>query len=491
MTGPGRQHRIRRPSGRKRAALTAVMLVLVLLVSGCEPAVETTSATQGTPTVSPVPTPTQTQPSATPTPTPMPTPFPTPVPYIAPGTPSIDSSRLHARILSLTADPSSWNADDAEQGWFRCGDVFLFAGTEEGESAEIMPGVSIGTPIDQAVDATGKPLRNGSRANVFFFDSLVLVFYGDETVEAAAFWGRQPGTSATQIVRRLCDTLYEYDRVVVRQDGKNLPSADGRFVLSYFDGEQPFLAVYPAGDPIRWIPLHGASREHYWVNAHTFLRIEADTLRPACHAFDIEAEWPAERIRSFPLLDLHQVDPEIRIDMKYASEDNFVHTDLYGDLSTVYLPEEAARRLAAAHEALRADYPHLRFLVYDIFRPKSVQQRMWDMVQGTEYEAILSDPEAWFSNHYIGMALDLTLFDTTTGQELDMGTGFDSFDRLAWPRYEAEFLASGRLSREQHENRLILRRFMEAQGFTQLYFEWWQFDLHMPGGIPAMFKWFE
>jgi D-alanyl-D-alanine dipeptidase len=89
------------------------------------------------------------------------------------------------------------------------------------------------------------------------------------------------------------------------------------------------------------------------------------------------------------------------------------------------------------------------------------------------------------------MALDLTLYDTTTGQELDMGTGFDSFDRLAWPRHEAEFLASGRLSREQHENRLILRKFMEAQGFTQLYFEWWQFDLHMPGGIPAMFKWFE
>ncbi len=468
----------------------ASFLVLVLLVAGCGPAVKTTTKpSQTTAWISPAPT--QTKPQATPTPTPIPTPVPTIPPYTVPGTPAIDVSRLHPRILSLSADPSTWKEEDAAAGWFRCGGTFLVTGAGGETSLEILSGVGIGTPIEQAVDAIGKPVRSGKRAYGFFFETLVLVLYGDDTVESAAFWGLHPDESVTQIVQRVCDTLYEYDRIVVQQDGETLPSADGRLVLACFEGERPFLAVYPAGNPTRWIPLYGASREHYWVNAHTFLRIEADSLRPACYAFDIDAEWPDERMRAFPMLDLHQVDPEIRIDMKYASEDNFVHTDLYGDLSTVYLPQEAARRLVAAHESLRADYPHLRFLVYDIYRPKSVQQRMWDMVQGTEYEAILSDPSAWFSNHYIGMALDLTLYDTTTGQELDMGTGFDSFDRLAWPRHEAEFLASGRLSREQHENRLILRKFMEAQGFTQLYFEWWQFDLHMPGGIPAMFKWFE
>ncbi len=471
---------------RALAGCIAVLLTLALLVPGCGSAIETTQPSFTPPSDSPVPT----RPSATPTPTPMPTPVPTMPPYVLPGTPAVDVSRLDPRILSLAADPSAWKEEDAAAGWIRCAGTFLRNEPAGEGAAEILPGVDIGTPIEQAAEAAGKPIRAG-RAHIFLFETLVLVLYGDKAVESAGFWGRRSDESVTQTVRRLCDTLYEYDRIVVRHDGENLPSADGRFVLSYFEGEQPFLAVYPVKDPTRWIPLYGASREHYWVNAHTFLRIEEKTLRPACHAFDIEAVWPDERMRAFPMRALHEVDPDILIDMKYASEDNFIHTDLYGDFNTVYLPEEAARRLAAAHEALRADYPHLRFLVYDIYRPKSVQQRMWDMVQGTEYEAILSDPSAWFSNHYIGMALDLTLYDTTTGQELDMGTGFDSFDRLAWPRHEAEFLASGRLGREQHENRLILRKFMEAQGFTQLYFEWWQFDLHMPGGIPAMFKWFE
>jgi hypothetical protein len=163
------------------------------------------------------------------------------------------------------------------------------------------------------------------------------VLYGDDTVESAAFWGLHPDESVTQIVQRVCDTLYEYDRIVVQKDGETLPSADGRLVLACFEGERLFWPFIPGGSD-RWIPLYGASREHYWVNAHTFLRIEADSLRPACYAFDIDAEWPDERMRAFPMLDLHQVDPEIRIDMKYASEDNFVHTDLYGDLSTVYLP---------------------------------------------------------------------------------------------------------------------------------------------------------
>ena len=430
-------------------------------------------------------------PSPTPTPTPMPTPTPTPVPPppFLPGQPKISPDSLNPRILSLAADPSAWSPTDAA-GWINRGDGFLITPDAAGENAWITEGITIGSPMDAAIETIGYPVHRQTGCKVYYFDGFVLVLFGEDSIEAAAFLGVvTPGTNQ-YVANALCSNLYEYNHLYIRADGKMLSSQDNKSMLAYFEGEEPFFAVYPKSDKKRWIVLYGASREYYWVNAHTFLSMDADTLAPSCHSFDFSATDPAMRIRSFPLVDIQQVDTEIRIDMKYASEDNFVKTNLYGDLMTVYMPPEAAERLARAHAALQAEYPYLRLLVYDAYRPKSAQKRMWDIVQGTAYQAILSNPDNWFSNHYIGMAVDLTLFDTRSGQELDMGTPFDSFDKLAWPQHEAEFLASGRLTVEQYNHRLILRKVMEQQDFAQLYFEWWQFDLYL-GGIPNMYRWFE
>ncbi len=411
--------------------------------------------------------------------------------YVPPGTPTLSGDRLNPRLLSLSADPMSWTAEDEAAGWIlHDGSVIVTPGASGG-SAMITEGAVVGGSMADAEAAIGKPYRDDGDCSIFFFEDCVLALYGKETVEAAAIAGiAEPGTAGF-IGRRLARSLYEYRLLYMEGGLDEVVSPDGSYILSCSGGERPFLAVRPSDGRKDWIVLYGASREYYWVNAHTFLSIDADSLVPACHSFDPDAGWPAERIRSYPLVDIRSIDPDIRIDMKYATEDNFVKTNLYGDFTTAYMPPDAAQRLAAAHAALRASHPDLRFLVYDAYRPKSAQQRMWDIVQGTEYQAILSDPSAWFSNHYIGMAVDLTLYDTATGTELDMGTGFDSFDRLAWPQHEAEFLASGRLSPTQYENRRMLRDVMEAQGFAQLYFEWWQYDLHMPGGIPGMFRWFE
>ncbi len=430
-------------------------------------------------------------PTLTPTTSRLPTPSHVWIPVTRPGEPVVAASTLHARIRDLSADPDIWDEQDVTAGWLMADGAIVITANARGDAATILPHVAIGTPIPEAIAKIGKPIQRDADTYLYIFDTLVLALYGDATVVAAAFWPADEASPVASTIRRLCDALYEYDRLWIRQDGTLLPAVDGGYTLAYFDGTRPFLAVYDRNDPTRWIARYGALREFYWVNAHTFLCMEDKTWRPVCYTFDLHVFWPQPRIHAYPMSDLHLVDSEIMIDMKYASTDNFTGVNLYGDLETVYVPVEVAERLCAAHQALRRDHPHLRLLVYDVFRPKSMQQRMWDLVCGTEYEAILSDPSVWFSNHYIGMAVDATLFDTRTGQVLDMGTAFDSFARIAWPRHETEYLASGQLSREAYENRLLLRSIMEAEGFTQLYFEWWHFDLHLPGGIPAMFKWFE
>ncbi len=478
----------KRGSWPRPAAAIALGIAFCMVLGGCG------KATPPPPTAPTLSTTTESRmatPPVLPTATPVPTPLPSYLPVATPGTPVVAYAALHERIRELSADPGAWNGQDAAAGWMMANGAIVITGDAQDGDAALLPGVALGTTVGEALAKVGKPIVRDDHTYLFVFESMVLALYGEENVEAAAFWPVDATSPVASTIRRLCDALYEYDRLFVRRDGSLLPAADGGLTLACFDGTRPFLAVYDRNHPTRWVAQYGASREHYWVNAHTFLRIEAQTWQPICYAFDLDAQWPQPRVYAYPMVDLHGVDPEILIDMRYASEDNFTGINLYGDLTTVYVPEDVAVRLASAHRALRRDYPHLRLLVFDVFRPKSMQQRMWDLVRGTEFEAILSDPSAWFSNHYIGMAVDLTLFDTRLGQELEMGTPFDSFERIAWPRYEAEHLASGQLSREAYENRLILRHFMESEGFTQLYFEWWHFDLHLPGGIPAMFDRFK
>ena len=434
-------------AGRRVQALL-LCACLLLALSSCldqDATFPTATTTTAIPTLVP-----------TPEPTPTPTPVPTPVPFVVPGTPEISAALLNPRILLLASDPSAWSPSDAD-GWMRRDDAFLITPEAEGENAMLTEGISIGSPMETAMVKLGRPFHRQPSGKVYFFEDFVLVLYGEETIESAAFLAvKTPGTNQ-YVMDVLCRNLYEYHRLYTLADGDMLSSQDNNTMLAYFEGEKSFIAVYPKSDKTRWIAIYGSSREYYWVNTHTFLSLDAATLVPACYSFNFSATDRSMKVRSFPLVNIQKVDPELLIDMKYASEDNFVKTNLYGDLMTVYMPPDAAERLTRAHQALRAEYPYLRMLVYDAYRPRSVQKRMWDMVQGTPYEAILSNPDKWFSNHYIGMAVDLTLFDTRTGQELDMGTPFDSFDRLAWPRHEAEFLASGRLTAEQYGNRQIGR----------------------------------
>ncbi|MCE7044164.1 M15 family metallopeptidase [Dyadobacter sp. CY312] len=186
-----------------------------------------------------------------------------------------------------------------------------------------------------------------------------------------------------------------------------------------------------------------------------------------------------ERMISQGLVDIQKLDPEILVDLKYSTTDNFIGKDVYGDLTRAYLQPEMARRLVQAHQLLRKTKPGYKFLIYDAARPNSAQYELWKALDAlkiperskTQYVA---DPKIG-SNHNFGCAIDLTVTDEK-GVPLDMGTKYDFFGPLAYPRSEAEMLRLGKLTQKQISNRKILRSAMTLAGFTQNTTEWWHYD---------------
>jgi D-alanyl-D-alanine dipeptidase len=164
----------------------------------------------------------------------------------------------------------------------------------------------------------------------------------------------------------------------------------------------------------------------------------------------------------------------IRVDLRYATANNFVGRDLYSPFDCAWLHVQAAAALERVVAWLAARRPDLTVLVLDALRPQRVQQQLWDALEGTDLRLYLADP-ARGSIHSYGMALDLTLVDAA-GHELDMGTGFDDMTELSHPALEEGFVLAGRLTEAQVANRRLLREAMLAAGFLAIKTEWWHFD---------------
>ena len=170
--------------------------------------------------------------------------------------------------------------------------------------------------------------------------------------------------------------------------------------------------------------------------------------------------------------------PGVKIDLRYATTNNFMNENLYRDLKTAYIHNQAHEKLKKAAANLQKAKPGWQLLIYDALRPRSVQKKLWAKVKGTPQEEYVADP-AKGSIHNYGFAVDLTVIDDK-GKEIDMGTGYDDFRPLAKPELEDKYLKSGELKPEQIANRKILRAAMESAGFIQLPNEWWHFDA-LPG----------
>ncbi len=200
-------------------------------------------------------------------------------------------------------------------------------------------------------------------------------------------------------------------------------------------------------------------------NREAHPELASDTLPVAVVEETIEATPPPveEKAPDYDTLewtDLHDLEPGIQIDMKYATEENFVKAKMY-ECSRCFLRPKVAVAVQAAHRDLQKQGLGLKML--DCFRPRPIQWKLWEKVPDPRY---VSDPRKG-SMHNRGAAVDLTLVDES-GREFDMGTPFDFFGREAWPSYTE--LPDSILDR-----RKLLTATMEGHGFRGISTEWWHF----------------
>lgn len=170
-----------------------------------------------------------------------------------------------------------------------------------------------------------------------------------------------------------------------------------------------------------------------------------------------------------------EVEPTIRLDMRYATASNFTGAPLPGYLpGSAWLTVAAADALAEVQRDLAAD--GFGLLVFDAYRPKRATAAMVGWAEKTGRTQLLDDGYiARVSNHNRGNTVDLTLVTLADGAQLDMGTAWDTFsERSHYAAVKRELLA----------NRRRLRRAMMKRGFSPYDKEWWHFTFETEGAPP-------
>lgn len=182
-----------------------------------------------------------------------------------------------------------------------------------------------------------------------------------------------------------------------------------------------------------------------------------------------------QQLENAGLVDVCKLDATIQVDLRYAGENNFTKIILYDTLTTIYLQPDVARKLTQAQKLLKSIEPSLSLMVWDAARPLSVQRKMFEQVAGTMYQNYVASPHKTGLHNY-GCAVDLSICRSEDRRLLDMGTPFDFFGKQAGIGHEDEYVAQGILTRQQVENRRLLRRVMQDAGFLTVKGEWWHFN---------------
>jgi D-alanyl-D-alanine dipeptidase len=163
-------------------------------------------------------------------------------------------------------------------------------------------------------------------------------------------------------------------------------------------------------------------------------------------------------------VNLHDIAPTIRIELRYATSKNVAHSALYPCGMQPMLRAGVARRLIAAETTLRRY--NCRLKIWDAFRPRAAQARLWKLAPNNNY---LADPQNGSGSlHSWGVAVDATIVDDW-GQPLSMPTDFDDFTPASMFHYSgANPLVRSHL--------YLLQKAMMRAGFDGQRMEWWHFS---------------
>jgi D-alanyl-D-alanine dipeptidase len=173
-------------------------------------------------------------------------------------------------------------------------------------------------------------------------------------------------------------------------------------------------------------------------------------------------------------VDVTCVDATLKLDIRCATANNFLGAPVYAS-ARAFLQRPAAESLVRAHRKLAGQGYGL--LLHDAYRPWYVTKIFW--------EATPENPKIFVANpsrgsrHNRGCAVDLTLYNRQTGAPVPMVSGYDEMTNRAYAYYP------GGTSRQRY-HRDLLRRTLEAEGFSVYPAEWWHFDYKDWGKYPIL-----
>ena len=196
-------------------------------------------------------------------------------------------------------------------------------------------------------------------------------------------------------------------------------------------------------------------------------------------ALKAKAPYQGAGYRKPELVDVTKLDPTIRLDIRYATKDNFMGIPLYSK-ACAFMQKPAAEALARASKKLRKKGYGL--IVFDAYRPWYVTKMFWDATPEHQ-KHFVANPRSG-SRHNRGTAVDLTLYNLKSGEQVKMTGGFDEFTNRSY----SDFPGGTSLERWYRE---LLIKTMESEGFTVYNYEWWHFDYKDWKKYPIMNKDFD
>lgn len=167
---------------------------------------------------------------------------------------------------------------------------------------------------------------------------------------------------------------------------------------------------------------------------------------------------------SADLVELVDLYSEFKLDIKYATKDNFMGEQMYPE-ARAFLQRPAAEALINVAQQLKELW--FGIIVYDAYRPWFVTKMFWDSTPESQ-KNFVADPNKW-SRHNRGGAVDVGLYDLQSGEIVEMISGFDEFSERAYPNYPGG-------TTKARWNKDILIFYMEKNGFTVNDDERWHFD---------------
>lgn len=178
------------------------------------------------------------------------------------------------------------------------------------------------------------------------------------------------------------------------------------------------------------------------------------------------AGMPKEQgnFRAPDLVELVKLDPSIKLDIRYATANNFLGRQVYPE-ARAFLQRPAAESLIRVHRAMQKK--GYGVLVFDGYRPWAITKVFWDATPASKKNFVANPAKG--SKHNRGCAVDMSLFDLKTGKEIPMPSEYDEMTERAYPNYKGG-------TAEQRKMRDMLRAAMESEGFTVNEYEWWHFD---------------